>query len=134
MQDNQAACAMRGLTPLLEVFDMDTSLEFYRDVLGFEVLNISEERGWCMLSSGNVRLMLNTAYDEDERPPQPLPERVRWHRDVTLYLDADPHAVYRRLMESEWPVREPYVAPYGVLQVNVDDPDGYKLAFVQPVS
>ena len=27
----------RGLVPLLFVFDMPTSLRFYRDVLGFEV-------------------------------------------------------------------------------------------------
>lgn len=122
-----------GVTPLLEVFDMDRSLRFYRDYLQFEVLNISDDRGWCMLQSNNVRLMLNTAYDEDERPPSPLAERTRWHRDVTLYFDADPHAVHERLASAGWPVGEPYRAPYGVLQLNVSDPDLYSLAFVRPL-
>ena len=30
--------AVRGVCPLLEVFDMPTSIRFYRDVLGFEVV------------------------------------------------------------------------------------------------
>lgn len=123
---------MRGVTPLLEVFNIERSLEFYCDRLGFEVLNISEGRGWCMLRCGDVRLMLNGAYEHDERPELPIPERVRWHWDLTLYFDADPRAIYQRLNASGWNVQEPYVAPYGVLQVNASDPDGYSLAFVEP--
>jgi catechol 2,3-dioxygenase-like lactoylglutathione lyase family enzyme len=30
--------AVRGVCPLLEVFDMPTSIRFYRDVLGFHVV------------------------------------------------------------------------------------------------
>lgn len=29
---------IQGLTPLIEVFDMPTSVAFYRDVIGFEVI------------------------------------------------------------------------------------------------
>lgn len=129
METSKPSNLLRGVAPLLEVFDMDRSLEFYRDCLGFELLNISEGRGWCMLQCGDVRLMLNTAYEDDERPESPPTERVQWHRDLTLYFDADVHAVYRLLTESGWPACEPYVAPYGVLQVNTADPDGYGLAF-----
>ncbi len=32
---------VRGLTPLLQVYDMPTSVRFYRDVLGFEVVSTS---------------------------------------------------------------------------------------------
>jgi hypothetical protein len=31
------AIDVRGLVPLLQVFDMPTSIRFYRDVLGFEL-------------------------------------------------------------------------------------------------
>lgn len=30
--------ALSGIAPLLQVFDMPTSLAFYRDALGFEVV------------------------------------------------------------------------------------------------
>jgi glyoxylase I family protein len=122
------------VTPLLEVFDMQQSLRFYRDLLGFKVVSSSPEMGWCMLQSGSVYVMLNAAYDaDDERPEQPVAERQRWHRDLTLYFDADPNVVHARLVESGWNVRPPYAAPYGMLQLNTEDPDGYSIAFVMPL-
>jgi glyoxylase I family protein len=30
-----------GLTPLIQVFDMPTSIRFYRDVLGFDIVTAS---------------------------------------------------------------------------------------------
>jgi catechol 2,3-dioxygenase-like lactoylglutathione lyase family enzyme len=33
---------IRGMAPLLQVFDMPTSIAFYRDVLGFEVVTTSK--------------------------------------------------------------------------------------------
>ncbi|MFZ0213142.1 MAG: VOC family protein [Candidatus Acidiferrales bacterium] len=36
------AIDIRGMTPLLQVFDMRASIAFYRDVLGFEVVSRSE--------------------------------------------------------------------------------------------
>ncbi len=32
---------VRGMSPLLNVFDMPVSLHFYRDVLGFEIVSTS---------------------------------------------------------------------------------------------
>ena len=36
---------IRGMAPLLQVFDMPASIAFYRDVLGFEVVTTSSPRG-----------------------------------------------------------------------------------------
>jgi catechol 2,3-dioxygenase-like lactoylglutathione lyase family enzyme len=36
---------VRGVCTLLQVFDMPTSVRFYRDVLGFEVLQTSPREG-----------------------------------------------------------------------------------------
>lgn len=111
---------------------MDESLRFYHDLLQFEIVNISDGRGWCMLRSGDVYLMLNTAYDEDERPETPDRERTRWHRDITLYFTTDPYAIHAQMTSAGRSVSEPYRASYGVTQLNVSDPDGYSLAFVTP--
>ena len=44
---------IRGMAPLLQVFDMPTSIAFYRDVLGFEVVTTSKPGaanfGWALL-------------------------------------------------------------------------------------
>jgi catechol 2,3-dioxygenase-like lactoylglutathione lyase family enzyme len=80
---------IRGMAPLLQVFDMPTSIAFYRDALGFEVVTTSKPRGehfdWALLRLNGVELMLNTAYEEDARPPAPDPARIcRPRRYVSL--------------------------------------------------
>ena len=74
------AIEIRGMAPLLQVFDMPTSIAFYRDVLRFEVVTTSKPRGehfdWALLRLNGVELMLNTAYEEDARPPAPDPARI----------------------------------------------------------
>ena len=82
------AIEMRGVCPLIQVFDMPTSVRFYRDVLGFEVaehapLRGPDEFGWCLLRhESDTEIMLNTAYDYGERPPTPDPARVASHGDT----------------------------------------------------
>ena len=54
-----------GVCALLQVFDMPTSVGFYRDVLGFEVVSTSERDGdqfdWGLLRLGDAEVMLNTS-------------------------------------------------------------------------
>jgi hypothetical protein len=38
------AIDMHGLCPLLQIFDMPTSIRFHRDVLGFEIFSNSPPR------------------------------------------------------------------------------------------
>jgi catechol 2,3-dioxygenase-like lactoylglutathione lyase family enzyme len=57
-----------GIAPLLQVYDMPSALRFYRDVLGFELINQShdgEEFDWCPLARGRAELMLNTMYQRE---------------------------------------------------------------------
>jgi glyoxylase I family protein len=129
----QSVCA------LLQVFDMPTSVRFYRDILGFEIVQTSPREGdqfdWGWLRLNNANLMLNTAYEQDDRPSQPDPIRLRAHRDTCLYFGSpDVDAVYRHLIAHGLEVQEPKVAPYGMKQLYVDDPDGYALCFQWPTS
>ena len=64
---------------LLQVFDMPTSLAFYRDVLGFEVESEVPDDGqcdWVLLTLHGSELMLNTAYESDQRPEARDPMRI----------------------------------------------------------
>ena len=45
----------RGMSPLLNVFDMPVSLHFYRDVLGFEI--VSTSGGRTTMVGPNVRVL-----------------------------------------------------------------------------
>ncbi|HTZ97748.1 MAG TPA: VOC family protein [Terriglobales bacterium] len=125
------AIDIRGLAPLLSVFDMRTSLRFYRDVLGFELISDSgqgENSGWCLLRLNGVEIMLNTAYDDDERPA--VPDRTAAHGDTAFYFGCrDLDEAYQYLRSKGVNVKEPKVAPYGMRQLYVTDPDGYNLCF-----
>lgn len=129
----------RGMAPLLFVFDMPMSIHFYRDVLGFEVAATSkpgqpgDDFGWCLLKFGGGELMLNTAYDEGERPPAPDPERVASHGDTTLYFACeDLEGAYRHLLAHGVQAKEPKVAYYGMKQLYANDPDGFGICFQWP--
>jgi len=129
---------IKGLALLIEVFDMPTSVRFYRDILGFEVTTTSEPGDifdWALLERDGVELMLNTAYEAHERPPAPDPARVAAHKDTALYFGSpDCDAAYRHFVAHGLKAGEPSVAPYGMKQVYVLDPDGYNLCFQWPVN
>jgi len=44
-QEDHMAIEIRGMAPLLQVFDMPTSIAFYRDVLGFDLVSTSSLGG-----------------------------------------------------------------------------------------
>lgn len=127
---------IRGLAPLLQVFDMPTSIHFYRDILGFEVVNTSgrgDDVGWALLRLNGVELMLNTAYESDQRPPVPGANRVSAHADTGLYFGCpDVEQAYVQLRIKGLDVAEPVIRTYGMKQLNVTDPDGYNLCFQWP--
>ena len=128
---------LRGVCTLLQVFDMPTSVRFYRDILGFEIVQTTSREGdqfdWGLLRLDNVEVMLNTPYERDERPAQPDSARVAAHRDTCLYFGCpDVDAAYRHLKTQGIAVEEPEIAPWGSKQLYVRDPDGYQLCFQWP--
>ena len=129
------AIEVRGVCTLLQVFDMPKSLHFYRDVVGFEVVNTSNPRAgdrvdWCHLRLDTSEVMLNTAYEGPERPLTPESSRVAAHADTCLYFGCpDVDGAYGYLRANGIDVKEPTIAHYGMKQLYVTDPDGYLLCF-----
>jgi glyoxylase I family protein len=133
---------LSGCCPLLQVFDMPTAVAFYYDVLGFEVVSHSgdaagpsREFGWCLLRRNGTELMLNTAYDQGERPEKPDLARVAAHGATCIYFGwEDLDGLYAELRAKGANPTEPKVAPYGMKQLYLTDPDGFGLCFQWPVT
>ena len=133
------AIELRGCAPLFEVFDMPAAFAFYRGVLGFDVVNTNRDKDadpadvdWAWLRLNDVDVMLNTAYDPGDRPPQRDSTRVFGH-GVCLYIGCpDVDAAYEHLRAHGVDARPPAVAPYGMKQLYFKAPDGYTLCFQWP--
>ena len=129
------AIDVRSVCTLVLVFDRPTSLKFYRDVLGFEVVATNDDDAgdnvdWCYLRLGKTELMLNGMYEAHERPGAPERSRIAAHSDVCLYFGCpDIDGAYEHLRAKGIDVQEPTIASYGMKQLYVLDPDGYNLCF-----
>jgi len=122
-----------GMTPLIQIFNMRRSLAFYRDILGFEVVRDSgggDDASWVLLQLDGCYLMLNDQYEPGRVPDAPPDERTRWHRDTCIYLGCpDPEAAYEYLLSKGIDLEPPAIAPYGMKQLYVMDPDGTIFVF-----
>jgi len=126
------AIDVRGMTPLIQVYDMPTSLAFYCDVLGFEVFNSSApvpNCGWVWLKLNGVDLMLNTAYDDGDRPAAPDARRIGAHDTCLFFGCPDVDAAYEYLVSKGIHAKPPKVARYGMKQLYLKDPDGFGICF-----
>lgn len=132
---------VNGVAPMIQVFDMPRSIRFYRDQLGFKVTGSSkavssdpDDVGWVMLQLSGATIMLNTAYDPEEVPPQPEPGRWSGHQDTCLYFGCpDVEGAYQELLSKGLDLRPPAVAWYGMKQLYLTDPDGFGICFQWPV-
>ena len=124
------------MTPLIQVFDMPRSLAFYRDLLGFEMIADSgngDNSSWVWLRQGGIDLMLNDQYEPGRVPDAVPAERTKWHDDTCLYFGCpDPDAMYEYLSEKGLQFDPAKVAPYGMKQLYLRDPDGYGICFQWP--
>jgi len=114
------------LIPLLDVKDVDESIAFYADALGFTVedkLIWDGRTDWALLKSGMVEIMLSAIREHPER---------RWSLSKAgiffFYLD-DPEHLYTTLQEKGYTISDIQHGHRGAKEFCLQDPDGYVLWF-----
>jgi catechol 2,3-dioxygenase-like lactoylglutathione lyase family enzyme len=117
---------------LLNVADIETSLRFWRDLVGFKVDTRFEHDGrlaYAGLKSGEIVLMLNA------RGGDPAPRRARPHyTEAVIYFGVPSvHDLVRELRAKGFAAPDPQRQDYGLDEVVVRDPDGYEIAFTSPI-
>lgn len=116
---------------LLYVKDVDASLRYYRDLLGFTVSFFApEEGGVAGLHVGSVRLILHT--DRDVRVGYLQPSGGRG-RGIILHFDVEDVDRYHADLVARG--AEISLAPtdesWGARAMYLYDPDGYNICFIQ---
>lgn len=119
---------LQNLVPVLDVRDVEESIEFYRSTLGFSVHDKVEWGGrteWALLRSGQVQLMLcanqNDIGEEDI---------VQTDNVFFVYLD-DMDALELHLGNQYASATERTADPNQSRDFYLRDPDGYVLWFSQ---
>jgi catechol 2,3-dioxygenase-like lactoylglutathione lyase family enzyme len=107
----------------LEVNNLEDSLEFYRDVLGFEVESHTPtaDPPIASVKSGSLRISL----------VQQLETMLKRGRGVHFVLGVtDVDAFYQQLRTRQIDVAEPKDEGWGGRFVSLQDPDSYRYFFV----
>jgi lactoylglutathione lyase len=123
---------VKQAVPFFNVTDIEASLHFYIEGLGFVLTNhwTPEKRiRWCWLELDDVALMLQEYWRDGHQggtPDGPLGQGV-----CICFMCADALAIYHDLISRGVAAQRPYVGN-GLWVTSVTDPDGYRLDFESP--
>ena len=121
--------------PFFMVTDIEASLRFYVDGLGFEITNEwrpEDAQGriqWCWLQLGNASVMLQEYRRDGHQggaPEGPMGQGVS-----ICFMCADAIAIYHAATARGIAAGRPFVGN-GLWVTSMRDPDGYRLDFESP--
>jgi uncharacterized glyoxalase superfamily protein PhnB len=116
---------LENVKPMLAVNDMDKTIQFYCDVLGFEC--VSRLEGWAALRKDAVEVMISlpNAHEPFEKPTL----------TGSLYFSSDNvDALWEKIRDKAtivYPIENFY---YGMREFAVRDNNGYMLQFGQEIT
>lgn len=143
-----------GLSIALTCKDMAKSVAFYKDKLGFHMKESWPEQGtpmWCNMVMNGQSVMLGAAMDPDmvgEMCSKDAEAAPVYRRNAELYkahpagvgiaiylqvTDVDDYAK-RTKAKGIKPLLSPRSQFYGIRELQLDDPDGYRLIFFHPIA
>ena len=105
------------------VLNMKASVQFYRDVLGMELLYGGEQASFSSLRTGNSE---SAILNLEQGNPVP-----RWGRLIFHVTDVD--AFWSHLNDQGFHPEIPRDASWGERYFHMRDPDGHELSFARPL-
>ena len=115
--------------PFLMVSNIEASLRFYIDGLGFQRTNqwiVDNKIRWCWLRLGGAALML-----QEYGPNHPLHNEKLGQGVSVCFQCKDALAIYHETLARGLKPKTPFVGN-GLWVTAFTDPDGYKLDFESP--
>ncbi len=123
---------MTGLTPMLKAENLEETIAFYTQTLGFVVENtMADDNGkpnWVSMKWGSASLMFFSIDAVDDMPARPTMTGV-------LYFNPTNVATLWEDLKDKAPVEwELQLMPYGMREFAIRDCNGYILTFGQDVN
>ena len=134
--DTMTSANVKQAVPFFRVTNMEASLRFYVDGLGFKMtkwwIPAPEERNpeakirWCWLEHGQAAIMLQ------EFLPEQRPKETLGTGASVSFTCEDALALYREFKSRGIQIRNRPFVGNGLWVVPVTDPDGYRMEFASP--
>ena len=127
------------VTPNLIVADIDRSLRFYRDVLGFSIVTTVPEAApfvFVWLQRDGISVFLNAREGVGEDLPELAARPLGGTNTLFMVLEADSIEAGVDALFAEVSGKATVVMPlktqfYGMREFGIEDPDGYVILFAQ---
>jgi catechol 2,3-dioxygenase-like lactoylglutathione lyase family enzyme len=120
-----------AIVPVLRVSEMERSIAWYQDNLGFTVETSPAEPPYesCVLRRDATELMLRQS-------PLPITRaRDSYEWDVYIRLEGEELAALLDHARRRTPlVRGPEVMPHGAVEFELEDPDGYRVCIAEALA
>jgi lactoylglutathione lyase len=123
---------VKQAVPFFAVSNMEASLRYYVDGLGFQMKNKWIDEGklrWCWLELGDAALMLQEFKTEGH--DSSVPQGKRGEGVTICFVCEDALAIYREVTARGIQVRTPFVGNH-MWVASLSDPDGYRIEFESP--
>jgi uncharacterized glyoxalase superfamily protein PhnB len=119
----------KSIAPSFVVSDVVATAEYYRDVLGFEILgNFADPPVFAMVGRGGVEIHFGKA---DAEPQRSNLELRKISSNAYIWVD-DVDALHQELIASGADIIEgPTLRIYNCVEMEVRDCNGFKLVFSQ---
>ena len=121
---------LQSIRPLFVIRDLKASRDYYLHTLGFQLdfEGPQDDPFYCGVSRDGIGLLLKVIAPEVQ--PTPNPTRHEWARWDAFIHTTDPDALFAELRERSARVtKELCFLDPGLWGFEVDDVDGYRLAF-----
>jgi lactoylglutathione lyase len=126
--ETQSLANVQQAVPFFMVSNIEASIRYYVDGLGFEMTRHWMDEGkhkWCWLQHGGAALMLQE-YRKDK-----IPSGKRGEGVSVCFQCSDALAIYHAAAARGMNAKRPFVGN-AMWVVIFSDPDGYKLDFQSP--
>ena len=121
---------LNRVVPMLMCDDVGESIDFYTNVLGFEVRQRMDDvgkSGWAYLTHAAAHLMLASPHDS----PDGVKIDGKYPQTVYYFYPDDVEALHRSVRDQDYATSDLRVTFYGMKEFEMNDPSGHVLLFGQ---
>lgn len=128
---HRAVPTLTGISPVLLVADLERSVIYYRDRLGFACERYGDPPTFATASRDQATILLAQAAESDRLVPHWRIVDKMWNAYIRV---DDVDAMYKEVQEREAGIDYTiYNAPHGFREFGVQDPDGHDIGFGEPI-